>query len=183
MEQRLDYALGVRVETETRISPEAPVFRRNELRAFLTWDYSPRHSFLLGCENSLTERPGKLEDGYDLIAIWDVKVPLQDWDLTSRQRIQYGYEGDVETGLFRHRVDLMWMNSRLPFLLTPYIFNEWFLDILEGEMRQNRVGLGVRYPLNDHIGLGVFAMRWDRWTPMGDHYVSPVVGFQAMFEF
>jgi len=183
VEQRLDYALGVRIETETRISPEPPVFRRNEIRTLLTWDYSPRHAFLLGYENSLTERPGELEDGHDLIAAWDVKIPLQDWYLTSRQRIQYGYEGDVETGLFRHRVDLMWMNSRLPLRLTPYLFNEWFLDFIEGEMRQNRAGLGVRYPVNDTVGVGIFGMRWDRWTPTGEHMVAPVIGLQLLVNF
>lgn len=183
VEQRLDYALGVRVETETRMAVDGSLFRRNEIRTLLTWEYSPRHAFLLGYENSLTERPEELEDGHDLIAAWDVKVPVQDWYLTSRQRIQYGYEGEMETGLFRHRVDLMWMNSRLPFRLTPYLFNEWFLDVLEGEMRQNRVGLGLRYPVSENIGVGVFGMRWDRWMVSGEHFVTPVVGVQGFIKF
>lgn len=183
VEQRLDYALGVRVETETRMATEGSLFRRSEIRTLLTWEYSPRHAFRLGYENSLTERPRELEVGHDLIAAWDVRVPVQDWHLTSRQQIQYGYEGEVETGLFRHRLDLLWMNSRLPFHLKPYVFNEWFLDVLKGEMRQNRVGLGLRYPVSKNIELGVFGMRWDRWMVSGEHYVTPVVGIQGLVRF
>ncbi len=182
-EQRLDYSLGIRVETETRMATDESLFRRNELRAWATWDYSPRHRFQLGYENSLTETSKGLEEGHDLLAAWDIRVPFGEWNLNSRQRIQYGFEGDRETGLFRHRVDLMWLDAPLPFLLTPYAFNEWFLDFLEGETRQNRVGLGLAYPVSDNIGLAVFAMRWDRWSDNGKHTVTPVVGIQYMMKF
>jgi hypothetical protein len=183
VEQRLDYALGIRVETETRIATGGSAFRRNEVRPWLTWDYSPRHHFQLGYENSVTDRPGELEVGHDVIAAWDVRIPFGGWNVNSRQRIQYGLEGEEETGLFRHRVDLMWMESRLPFRLSPYVFNEWFLDFLGGDFRQNRVGLGLAYPATDHIGFSIFAMRWDRWMPNGEHLVTPVVGFQTMMRF
>lgn len=182
-EQRLDYSMGIRVETETRMATDESLFRRNELRSWLTCDYSPRHRFQIGYENSLTETSTGLEAGHDFLAAWDIRVPFSEWQLNSRQRMQYGYEGDMETGLFRHRIDFMWMESRLPFRLTPYAFDEWFFDFIEGEMRQNRVGLGLRYPVNDHVGLAVFGMRWDRWTPMGEHDVTPVVGFQAFIQF
>lgn len=182
-EQRLDYSLGMRLETETRIATDGSLFRRNELRPWVTWDYSPRHRFQLGYENSLTETSKGLEEGHDLIATWDVRVPFGGWNLNSRQRVQYGFEGETETGLFRHRVDLMWMESRLPLRFTPYVFNEWFLNFIEGEMRQNRVGLGLAYPFSDDIAFAVFGMRWDRWTPAGEHYVTPVVGVQTFIRF
>jgi len=178
VEQRLEYAIGVRVENETRVSPHGNAFRRNETRALLTWEYSPRHHFGIGYEHSLSDTPRSLEHGHDGIVDWEVHLPVAGSHWTSRQRLQYGFEGERETGFFRHRLEWRWVQSRLPFRLVPFVFDEWFLDIREWEMRQNRIGIGLESRINDHARLQVFAFRWDQWSLNGDHQTVPVVGMR-----
>ncbi|MDZ4787656.1 MAG: DUF2490 domain-containing protein [Blastochloris sp.] len=178
--QRLDYGLELGLESELRLSAQDPLWSRLELIPQLTWHYSPRYDFGLGYENNLSElASGEIRVGHEGFAFGTVKIPFAFWKLESRQRFQFGAMEGEESGVFRHQVRLSYERFRL----RPFMGNEAFVDLLNGELSENRARVGVRYSVNPHAQVELYGMRIDRWEVTGAHEWAPVVGAGIMWEF
>lgn len=171
--QRLDYGLELGLESELRLSDQDAVWSRLELTPQLTWHYSPRYDFGLGYENNFSElADGDVQVGHEGFVFGTVKIPFAFWRVQSRQRFQFGAMEGEESGVFRHQVTLAYDR----FKLKPFVSNEFFLDMLNAELAENRVRVGARYEVNAHVQVELYGMRVDRWEKTGAHEWAPVVG-------
>lgn len=187
--QRLDYGLEVAVESEQWFQDTKPNFLHYEIMPQLIWHYSPRYDFAIGYERD--ETYGVDEMGNDTIdranqgwASMTVKVPLKDWYFSSRQQFQGGMddvEGEIYT--FRHMVRAEYRKPFLPLKITPFVSNEYFLDLRRGNITENRFTVGLNYPFNKVVSVELFGMRDDTWMPDGNSMVSPVVGMNVKVAF
>ncbi|PAW78575.1 MAG: hypothetical protein B9S32_06535 [Verrucomicrobia bacterium Tous-C9LFEB] len=187
--QRLDYGLEVMVESEQWFQDTKPTFLHYEIMPQLIWHYSPRYDFAIGYERD--ETYGVDEMGNDTIdranqgwASMTVKIPLKDWYFSSRQQFQGGIgdsEGEIYT--FRHLVRAEYRKPFLPLKITPFVSNEYFLNLREGDIAENRFTVGLLYPFNKAVSVELFGMRDDTWMPDGNSMVSPVVGMNVKVSF
>ncbi|MEM9399051.1 MAG: DUF2490 domain-containing protein [Verrucomicrobiota bacterium] len=182
--QKLDYSLLLSLETENRFYAEGSFHRRYELRPLITWQYSPRYDFTIGYQNSATDsNQADLEMGHQCILANTIKWDFADYRLTSRQQLQLGEESADTVLLSRHRLLLSWMNDHLPLRLKPFIANEWFFDLENGDLRENRFWGGVRYKINNSLDIALFGMRRDQWNRLDQHTTSPVTGLTLNIKF
>lgn len=182
--QRLDYGLEFKLESESRFSDEANPWRRLELTPQVIWHYSPRYDFGAGYENNWQESTaGELSQGHEGFIFATLKLGLRDWNFFSRQRLQFGVVESEEVGVFRHEVTVVYEGKRLPFGLKPFVSNEYFFDLFFGELSDNRVRVGLRYDINEHVSTEVYGMRVDRWSGDDEHQWSPVLGVTVSLEF
>ncbi len=184
--QRFDYGLEFMLETEQRFSTGAQVYQRYELMPQLIWHYSPRYDFSLGYE----ENRQWMEDGEDIaghegFATVTLKFPLKQWLLTSRQRLQGGInDEDKSMVIFRQQTRLSYELPRLPFRLKPFLQDEWFVDLIDGNgVTENRIQLGLSYEINRAWRAEIYGMRVDQWDMMGVHSTTPVVGLNLNLAF
>lgn len=190
--QRLDYSLEFMMEGESRFQGEDPEWNRLELMPQLIWHYSPRYDFGIGYENNRTEFMDDMESvGNEGFLFVTVKLPVREWTFSSRQRFQAGVEEmeDMEetTAMFRHLVRVQYDNGHMPLKLVPYLENEWFFNLMDGYLSQNRVRAGLGYPVNSHVMVDVYGMRLDEWKEMegmpDPHVWLPVFGVSLNLEF
>lgn len=182
--QNFDYGLTFDLETENRLSTEGSLYRRNEVTPSLRWRYSPRYDFGLGYENSESwDALDASTSGHEGFLYATVKLPLREWNITSRQRFQGGVNREETSNVFRHRLRLDYNNPRLPFRLQPFLANEWFLDLREFSLAENRFMVGLAYPLNRAAQLELYGMRQDQWTVGGELATTPVVGLNLSLNF
>lgn len=187
--QRLDYGLEAMIESEQWFQDTRPEFLHYEIMPQLIWHYSPRYDFAIGYERD--ETYGIDEMGNDTIdranqgwASMTVKVPLKDWYVTSRQQFQGGVgdsAGEIYT--FRHLVRAEYRRPFLPLNITPFVSNEYFLDLRRGDITENRFTVGLSYPFNKAVSVELFGMRDDTWMPDGNSMVSPVAGLSVKVAF
>jgi Protein of unknown function (DUF2490) len=182
--QNFDYGLTFDLEMENRLSTEGTLYRRNEITPSLRWRYSPRYDFGLGYENSESwDALDASTSGHEGFLYATVKLPLREWNFTSRQRVQGGVNREETTNVFRHRLRVDYNNPRFPFRLQPFLANEWFLDLRDLSLAENRAQLGLAYPLNQAVQLELYAMRQDQWTLAGELTTTTVLGLNLSLNF
>lgn len=182
--QRLDYGLAAVLETEQRFgTAHGQAFRRSEVTPQLVWHYSPRYDFGIGYQRmDEWDMDGMHSSADEGLFFATVLVPLREWRLSSRQRFQFGIEEGETTGAFRHRVQLAYEGERLPFRLMPFIANEWYFNLLDGEFTENRFWGGLRYRIHRTTEIEIFGMRVDNLTQSNTSAV-PVVGVALNLKF
>ena len=66
--------------------------------------------------------------------------------------------------------------------VIPFVFEEWFFNLAQGEFVQNRAGLGIGVPIVPHWLARVYWMRLDE--RVGNQWEwHPVVGIQVQTQF
>lgn len=182
--QRLDYGLEAVLNAEQRYGiSSGQAFRRNELTPQIIWHYSPRYDFGLGYERmDQWDADGGHASADEGLFFATVHLPWRDWKLTSRQRFQFGVEEGQATGVFRHRVQMAYVGKRLPLGLEPFVANEWFFNLLEGELVANRFWGGLRYPVHRRLEIEIFGMRVDEWNNTRS-FTTPVAGLAINLQF
>lgn len=186
--QRLDYGLEAAVESEEWFTDDRPTFLHYELMPQLIWHYSPRYDFAIGYERDETYQ--EADDGSTSIdranqgwTAMTIKLPLQDWYFSSRQMFEAGTSDTGDIYLFRHTVRVEYRREFLPLRITPFVTNEYFLNLSKGEIEENRLTAGLNYPFNKAVSVELFGMRDDQWMPDGNSMVSPVVGLNVKVAF
>jgi hypothetical protein len=184
--QRLDYGVELALETEQRLSSGKRIYERYEVTPQVIWHHSPRYDFSLGYEENRTW-DGENDEmaGHEAFASVTFKYAVRDWLLTSRQRVQYGVDDEDETaGMFRQRTQLSYEIPRLPFRLKPFIADEWFYDVENGNgFMENRFQAGLSYQINRAWRIEVYGMRLDQWDDTGKLTTAPVAGINVSVSF
>lgn len=182
--QRLDYGLEAILEAEQRYATEhAQSFSRNEITPQLVWHYSPRYDFGVGYERmDEWDMDGVHTSADEGLIFGTVLWSLKDWKLSSRQRFQLGVEEGETTGVFRHRLQVVYEGERLPFRVMPFLANEWYYDLMDGTFTENRLWGGLRYRINRATEVEVFGMRVDDFTHPHELTI-PVVGLALNLKF
>jgi len=184
--QRLPYALEADLDVEQRFSAEGRAWIHSEVTPQLFWNYSPTWKFGLGYQNRIQW----FDDGghvtqttaNEAVLTALARIPLADWHLSSRQRVQLGEKDGELSAFFRHQVRLEWRGN-FPLRLVPFVADEWFLNMTNGEVFQNRLMAGIGYQINPAVRAEVFGMRFDRWNDLGEHSVTPVLGVKLEASF
>ncbi|MDX2225807.1 MAG: DUF2490 domain-containing protein [Verrucomicrobiae bacterium] len=182
--QRLDYGLEAAFEAEQWLASDSPVYRHYELTPQLIWHYSPSYDFIVGVESSKTwdAMEEETDENTGLVAV-NIKLPLKRLNLQSRQRFQAGYEDERDVFFFRQRTvadyDFGWFQGRL----KPFLADEWFFDIRNGFLSENRAQVGLSYQFNKATRFELYGMRDDQWSSMGNLNTTPVVGVSVSFGF
>jgi hypothetical protein len=185
--QRLDYGLEAMIEAEERYATEhGQAFVRYEITPQIIWHYSPRYDFSIGYEENRQwmEEGGDIA-GHEGFATVTIKLPLRQWLLTSRQRLQGGINDEDENAVFfRQQTRLSYELPRLPFHLRPFIQDEWFMDLINGnDITENRAQIGLTYQINRAWRAELYGMRVDQWDLTGVHSVTPVIGINLNLTF
>ncbi|MDX6767404.1 MAG: DUF2490 domain-containing protein [Candidatus Methylacidiphilales bacterium] len=184
--QRMDYGLEALLESEQHVAVDDghhQVFRSNELTPQLVWHYSPRYDFGLGYERmDEWDMDGMHTSSDEGLIFGTILLPLRDWKFSSRQRFQFGAEEAEATGNFRHRIQVAYEGERLPFKIMPFIANEWYFDLLAGDVTENRFWGGLRYRVNRAVEVELFGMRVDDFT-LPHEEVIPVAGVSLNLKF
>jgi hypothetical protein len=161
--QRLDYGLELSFENEQRLSTaKGETFRSEMVSPSLIWHYSPRYDFQVGYEGEMDwDAEGKLEVDHLGFVVATVKVPYGKWNLTSRQRLDAGDREGQTVSDFRHtlRLETEIFSKRW----VPFVNDEWFLDLVEGRVAENRAQMGVLYRWNRAWESEIYGMRRDLW--------------------
>ena len=183
--QRYDYGLEFKMEAEQRFSTGEQVYRRYELTPQVIWHYSPRYDFSVGFEeNRQWNDQGDDTAGHEGFFSGSIKAKLKQWEFSSRQRFQFGWDDEENTaGIFRQRTELIYNDERFPFKLKPFLSDEWFLDLLEGQgIVENRLQLGLRYEINRSASLELYGMMQNEWSG-AEEGTTPVLGLNLNFVF
>lgn len=182
--QRWIENLDIGVRWEGRFHDDYPEFSYYEVEPMLTWKYSPRWDFSLSYE-----RDESLRGDEDVIHAPSVsatlKVPLQNWELNNVFRAEYDWSEDHSqdsTFMYRNRTDLVYRWKLGGVELTPYLSEEWFLEERRAEIVQNRLAVGIHFPVISHWNAGVYLMRLDEKTSKNWQWY-PVFGMQVLAQF
>jgi hypothetical protein len=184
--QRLDYGLEAVVEAEQRLSPGAErVWQRLELDPQVVWHYSPRYDFGTGYENSQSwHEDGTSDEGHEAFVFTTLKWEGGDWRVSSRLRFQSGFSEDEDWfGVLRHRLAVEYMGARLPLHIRPFLDDEWFFDLVERGVTENRLRGGLMYQVNKVLRIELFGMRQDEWMHGDVHHVTPIGGMAVNLGF
>lgn len=184
--QRYDYGLEFMMETEQRFSTGEQVYQRYELTPQVIWHYSPRYDFSVGFEESRQwDDQGDDMAGHEGFFSGTIKAKLKEWELSSRQRFQFGWDDeDDSAGVFRQKTLVVYNDARFPFRLKPFLSDEWFVDLIEGQgLVENRLQLGLRYEVNRAVSVEVYGMRQDQWDGAGRGSATPVLGLNVSILF
>jgi hypothetical protein len=67
--------------------------------------------------------------------------------------------------------------------LSLYVADEWFLNLLQGQIQENRAELGTSYALNAHMNIEIYGMLHNLWNANGVSGTIPVLGCKAILAF
>lgn len=190
--QRLDYGLEAMLETTQRFSSEDRLYRRLELMPQLIWHYSPRYDFGAGYERDwIWDHHGMETENDEGYVFASVLLALKSLKINAQERYQFGEDGREQGGtvwvnMFRQKTALEYDSAHWPLHLKPFADNEFFLDLDDGEITENRARAGLRYPLNEHMNVELYGMRLDEWTTHEGrslHEATPVAGLNLNLTF
>jgi hypothetical protein len=182
--QNLGYNLTASVEVENRQAFQSPSWVHTEIDPQLNWRYSPRYDFGAGLEWSATQYPGMSEiTGYQPFLETRIKWRGGRWDVSSRQRFQTGGDSEGFVAMFRQLTRAQYRLQGFGDRLSLYAADEWFLNLLQGQIQENRAELGTSYALNTHMNLEVYGMLQNLWNVNGLSGTIPVIGFKAILAF
>ncbi|MDZ4742893.1 MAG: DUF2490 domain-containing protein [Verrucomicrobiota bacterium] len=187
--QRLDYGLEAKVETEQWFASESPTYKHIEIMPQLIWHYSPRYDFTVGYAYDWTQQSNRMITvGNSGFFDTTVKIPFQRFNLSSRQRLQFGTEATEEdqngfVALYRPKTVLEYEMPWLPLRLMPFVADEVFFDMNTGVLLENRAQIGVAYRINKSWRIEVYGMRVDQWDMTGENSNFPVAGLNFAMQF
>ena len=181
--QRLPYSLEAFLAVEQRFKAEGRGYIHSEVTPQLLWHYSPRWDFGIGYQNRLQWfDDGTQTTANEAVLEATALLPVADWFFSTRQRVQIGDKDGDLSAFFRHRVVAEYRGN-FPFGLMPFVADEWFLNMTNGQVFQNRLMAGLGYSFNDAFKVELFGMRFDRWDDWGQHSVAPVFGVRMEARF
>ena len=67
--------------------------------------------------------------------------------------------------------------------MSFYVADEWFLNLLQGQIQENRAEVGTSYSLNSHMTLEIYGMLQNLWNVNGVSGSIPVIGCKAILSF
>jgi hypothetical protein len=181
--QRLDYNFTAMLEAENRILSSSPYWVYNEIVPQLLWRYSPRYDFTTGMEWSSWRYTGSQMIGYQPFVDSRIKWKGGRWSFSSRQRFQTGSEGGTYMAEFRQLSRLQYQLPGFSNRLSLYAADEWFLDLLKGQLSENRAILGSSYTLNSAIDLELYAVLQTLSNNNGVSGNLPGIGIKAICAF
>lgn len=182
--QNLDYNLTAILETENRQAFQSPSWVHTEIDPQLMWRYSPRYDFATGLEWSATRFSGMPTTiGYQPFLETRIKWNFRRWDFSSRQRFQTGSDDGSYVAMFRQLTRLQYRLPGFDDRLSLYLADEWFLNLLSGQLNENRAVLGTVFALNRAINLELFGMIQSLSNAGGVSGNIPVIGCKAIFAF
>ena len=182
--QGLDYSLTAVLEAENRLALESPSWRYSEIVPQLIWRYSPRYDVGAGLEWSASKVPGISEViGYQPFLETRIKWQRGRWDLSSRQRFQTGSDTEGFVAMFRQLSRAQYRVQGFGDHLSLYVADEWFLDLVQGQIQENRAELGASYALNAHMNVELYGMLQNLWNVNGLSGTIPVLGCKAILSF
>lgn len=180
--KRLDYSLELMFESENWFADTEPTVRETMLSPLLIWRYSPRYDFSIGYMwRNMNEKEGSASLHQGVFGVM-IKVPIKEFLITSRQRVEYGVDGNDETvGRFRQRWRINYSSpSFFNNKLRPFIADEWFYNLEESFFAQNRLYGGIAYEIAPNLMIELYGMRQDIWSADGTNVNGPVVGMNIM---
>ena len=182
--QGLDYNLTAILEAENRLSFQSPSWRYSEIVPQLMWRYSPRYDFATGLEWSASRVPGMTEiTGYQPFLEARIKWQRGRWDISSRQRFQTGGDTEGFVAMFRQLSRAQYRLQGFGDRLSLYAADEWFLNLLQGQIQENRAELGTSYAFNSRMTVEVYGMLQNLWNVNGVSGVIPMIGCKAILAF
>ena len=182
--QGLNYNLTAILEAENRLSFQSPSWRYTEIIPQLMWRYSPRYDFATGLEWSASRVPGMSEiTGYQPFLETRIKWQRARWDVSSRQRFQTGGDTEGFVAMFRQLSRAQYRLQGFGDRLSLYVADECFLNLLQGQIQENRAELGTSYAFNSHMTLEVYGMLQNLWNVNGVSGSIPVIGCKAILSF
>jgi len=181
--QRLDYGLVAMLEAENRTLSSSPYWVYNEIVPQLLWRYSPRYDFTSGMEFSSWRYPGSQLIGYQPFVDTRIKWNGGRWNFSSRQRFQTGIQGEAFMAMFRQLSRLQYQLPGFASRLSLYAADEWFLNLLTGQLVENRAFLGSSYMLNSAVNMELYAVlhTFSNWNGVTGNL--PGVGIKAVCAF
>jgi hypothetical protein len=179
--QTVDYSLQPSLRLEMRFEDDLSEFAYYEVEPMLTWRYSPRWDFAVGYERDHRIEPMEEIDHVPNLNAW-MKVPLKEWTVLNRFRTEFVFpEADEdERFVYRNRTELQKRWKMGGKEVSAYVFDEWFLNFNEGEITENRAGVGFSYPVAPHWNFQAYLMRMDNFAT--DEW-NPVLGLQIQTMF
>jgi hypothetical protein len=181
--QRLEYNLSAMIEAENRILSSSPYWVYNEVDPQILWRYSPRYDFTGGMEFSSWRYPGSQMMGYQPFVDTRIKWNGGRWSFSSRQRFQTGSEGRVYVAMFRQLSRLQYQLSGFSNRLSLYAADEWFLDLVTGQLPENRAFFGSSYALNAAVNLEFYGVLQTFANYNGLSGNLPGIGIKAVCAF
>jgi len=182
--QGLDCNLTAILEAENRLAFQSPSWRYAEIVPQLMWRYSPRYDFTAGLEWSAWKVPRMPEIvGYQPFIETGIKWQRGRWDVSSRQRFQTGSDTDGFVAMFRQLSRVQYRLQGFGDRMSLYAADEWFLNLLQGQIQENRAELGTSYALNAHMNIEVYGMLQNLWNANGISGSIPVIGCKAILAF
>ncbi len=181
--QRLDYGLEVGLESQEWLSSsdQSPVLRHWEISPTVTWHYSPRYDFFLGYERETEWTTERQTINTDLaVSGFTVLLPLGKWDLRSQQRFETGANDEKTVADFRHLTRVVYHGFSDRW--APYVSNEWFFNLMEGDVTQNRFLVGIEYHLTKSLTAEFYGMRRDEWEA-DNLSTTPIFGINLNWNF
>lgn len=184
--QNLGYGVDAVLRAEQRWEEDIGRLGYFELEPMVNWRYSPRWDFTLGYERDerLSPEEEREIDNMAAAAV-TLKVPLRDWNIRNRFRFESVVPESDEMNwseVYRNRTEIntIWRwGSRE---LVPYLAEEVFVHIQNGELTQSRMEAGVGIPIVPHWMARVYFMRFDEKTAEGWQW-HPVLGVQVEAQF
>jgi hypothetical protein len=105
------------------------------------------------------------------------------WNFSSRQRFQTGIQGDAFMAMFRQLSRLQYRLPGFASRLSLYAADEWFLNLLTGQLVENRAFLGSSYMLNSAVNLELYGVlhTFSNWNGVTGNL--PGIGIKAVCAF
>lgn len=180
--QIIDYSLQPSLRMEMRFEDDLSEFAYYEIEPMLTWRYSPRWDFAIGYERDHRLEPlDEIDHAPNLNAL--MKLPLKEWTVLNRFRTEFVFPETTDEDdrvIYRNRSELQKRWKMGGKEVSAYVFDEWFMNLNEGEVSENRVGIGLNCPIAPHWTLQAYFMRMDNFT--ADEW-NPILGLQLQASF
>ena len=182
--QNLDYNLTAIIEGENRLALRPQAWVHTEIDPQLTWRYSPRYDFTAGIECSATKVLGVPQSiGYQPFLETRIKAHSGRRDFQSRQRFQMGTDDGAYVAMFRQLTRLQYRLQGFNDRLSLYIADEWFINLLSGQINENRAFIGTSYALNKAVNLELFGLFQSLSNLGGVSGNIPAIGCKVLFTF
>jgi len=181
--QNLGNGLDVGLRSEFRFENDMDRFAYYEVEPMLNWRYSPRWDFFIAYERDERLRPEE-----DIMHVPNtgavVKLRLKDWFLSNRFRMDFSIpESDSDfDAIYRNRSLVQYNGKWGAKSWSVYLFDEFFFSTSNGQLTENRVGVGLIVPIVPHWIGQIYFMRQDVRIFQGWEW-HPVLGLQVQLQF
>lgn len=154
---------------EQRLEEDASKFALNIFEQLFNWQVDKTWDVHVGYRRTERYEPVASANN-DCVASAVMKVPLTDeMTLSNRFRFQFVVPEGINPWhtIYRNRTDLRAKLEIQKFKFEPFLFEEWFINIDDGQLDQNRAAVGVGFPITEELTADFSFMRLDRKTSKG----------------